>query len=382
MTLEEDEAARGWRIAGLVTGSMVGVAATGTAFGVAWRRNRRAARLLGTQRPPGPADELGVLPKGTPSSVTADDGVRLSCEVIEPVRETGKGKKKTDVTVVLVHGFALDRRCWHFQRLSLAGTTSPRVRVVLYDHRSHGRSERAPRASCTLDQLGEDLYAVIRALAPDGPVVLVGHSMGGMTIMALAERHPELFDDRVPGVVLLSTSAGEVASGGLAGNFLSRLNPLTRSVGMLARVRPKFVERVRRLIDDLIWGITRAYSYGDRDVDHWLVDLVHTMISANGVDALVDFTDTLNTHDRLAALPALATCEVLVISGDADRLISFDHSERIAGELPEATLVRLPGVGHMAQMERPDIFDEALAELLDKAVRRQGGLARKLRRRA
>ena len=82
---------------------------------------------------------------------------------------------------------------------------------VIYDQRSHGRSERAPRASCTIDQLGHDLAAVLRALAPDGPLVLVGHSMGGMTIMALAEQQPELFAERVLGVAFLATSAAEVA---------------------------------------------------------------------------------------------------------------------------------------------------------------------------
>jgi len=228
---------------------------------------------------------------------------------------------------------------------------------------------------------------VLRALAPTGPVVLVGHSMGGMTIMALADSQPELFGERVVGVALLSTSAGEMSSGGLPGTFLSRRNPLTRSVGELARLRPKFVERVRRMATDLIWGITRAYSYGDssgdRGVEPWLVDLVHTMISRNGVDALVDFVDTLGTHDRLAALPALAACEVLVASGDADRLISFEHSERIAAELPRAKLMRLPGVGHMAMLEQPEVVDAALAELLVTVTRgRAGGLIKRLRRRA
>lgn len=370
----------GWHTAGRLAGGAAGLAATGAAFGVAWRRNRRTA---GRRRVPGsggpaPADELGLLPEGTPCSVTADDGARLSCEVIEP-----SGNRPAEVTVVLVHGFALDRRCWHFQRLALSQAASPRTRVVLYDHRSHGRSERTDRASCTLDQLGEDLHAVLRTLVPKGPVVLVGHSMGGMTIMALADEHPELFGDRVIGVALLSTSGGEVGSAGLTGTLLSARNPLTRGVGELARLRPRFVERVRRLIDDLIWGITRAYSYGDRAVEPWLVDLVHTMISANGVDALVDFVDTLGTHDRMAALPALSRCEVLVASGDADRLISFDHSERIAAELPEATLMRLPGVGHMAMLEQPEIVDDAIEELLGKVLGRgRAGVIRRLRRRA
>ena len=80
--------------------------------------------------------------------------------------------------------------------------------MVLYDQRSHGRSERAPRESCTIEQLGHDLDAVIRALAPEGPLVLVGHSMGGMTIMALAEQNPELFTERVVGVALVVDVGG------------------------------------------------------------------------------------------------------------------------------------------------------------------------------
>ncbi len=139
---------------------------------------------------------------------------------------------------MLVHGFALDRRTWHFQRRFLAQLADPTVRQVIYDQRSHGRSERAPRASCTIDQLGRDLDAVLRALAPDGPLVLVGHSMGGMTIMALAEQRPELFAERVLGVAFLATSAGEVRSGGLPGTFLSRDAPLTRAVGLLAGWQP------------------------------------------------------------------------------------------------------------------------------------------------
>ena len=49
---------------------------------------------------------------------------------------------------------------------------------------------------------------MLDAVVPDGPVVLVGHSMGGMTIVALAEQHPELFGDRIVGVALISTTAG------------------------------------------------------------------------------------------------------------------------------------------------------------------------------
>jgi pimeloyl-ACP methyl ester carboxylesterase len=337
-----------------------GVAAAGL---VARRRHRVAAerRRLATELSE-VAVEPGTRPPAEPSSVTADDGVRLYCEEIEA---TGG---PAALTVVLVHGMALDRRTWHFQRQSLAELDGPRVRQVLFDLRSHGRSERAPRESCTIEQLGHDLDAVIRALAPDGPLVLVGHSMGGMTIMALAERNPELFAERVVGVAFVATSAGEVGAQGLRATLLSRHNPLTRSLGLLARTQPGLIETARRATAGIIRTVIGSVAYGDRSVAPWLVDLVDTMIRVNAIDALTDFVDTLGSHDRIAALPALSTCEVLVLAGDADRVIPVSHSVRIAAELPDAELVRLPGVGHLPMLEKPELTDEALARLVRRAA--------------
>ena len=209
--------------------------------------------------------------------------------------------------------------------------------------------------------------------------MLVGHSMGGMAIMALAEQDPELFAERVAGVALVATSAGEIGSSGLSGSLLSRRNPLTRSVGLVARLQPTLVEGVRRAAGDVIWAITRSFAYGDGNVEPWLVDLVDTMISANAVDALTDFVDTVGSHDRIAALPALAGCEVLVAAGDADRVIPFSHSERIAAELPHATLLRVPGAGHLPMLEQPDVVDAALADLVRRS---EAAGSRRRRRRA
>jgi pimeloyl-ACP methyl ester carboxylesterase len=348
-----------WQALG-VAGGVVGAAGAAVGVGVASHKRHEIAkerrRLAGELDSAG--RQPGAEPAPTSSSVMTEDGIRLACEEL-PSR-TGEPL----LTVVLVHGFALDRRTWHFQREAFPLMADPSVRTVLYDQRSHGRSERAPRASCTIDQLGHDLSAVLRALAPEGPLVLVGHSMGGMTIMALAEQQPELFAERVLGVALLSTSAAEVAGRGLPGTFRSRRNPFTRGLGLVASWQPLLVEGARRVGHDLIWSLTRRFSYGDRHIDPARVDLVDSMISANAVDALTDFVDTLGTHDRVAALPALAGCEVLVAAGDADALIPFRHSEVIAAELPGATLVRLPGVGHLPMLEQPEVIDVALADLI------------------
>src|SRR5262249_59440907 len=104
---------------------------------------------------------------------------------------------------------------WHYQRLGLAEMEHPSLRMVFYDHRGHGRSGRSPRERSTIDQLGDDLAVVLDEVVPTGPVALVGHSLGGMTIMALADRRPELFGGRVVGVALGCASTGQLARGTL-----------------------------------------------------------------------------------------------------------------------------------------------------------------------
>ncbi len=167
------------------------------------------------------------------------------------------------------------------------------------------------------------------------------------------------------GVALVSTSAGEVASGGLPGTLLSRHNPLTRDC---RAARPAAADAGR----DRAPG-ARATSSGRSPAASptatatsrpWLVDLVDTMISANAVDALIDFVDTVGSHDRVAALPALATCEVLVAAGDADRVIPVTPQR--ADRRRAARRRRWsgsPGVGHLPMLEQPAAMDEALVDL-------------------
>ena len=157
--------------------AVVGVVAAGTAAGVALER-----RAVGRARnAPDPyADEpFGALHTAG-RTVYADDGVPLHVEI--------EGDDNAPLTIVFVHGFTLSMDCWHFQRRDLDDVG----RLVFYDQRSHGASGRSARKHATIDQLGRDLGTVLAAVAPRGPVVLVGHSMGGMTLLALADQHPEI----------------------------------------------------------------------------------------------------------------------------------------------------------------------------------------------
>src|SRR3954447_3267424 len=156
-----------------IAAAVAALAAGGVATGVAVQR-----RAVGRARSaPDPyVDEAFGSLHTAGRTVVADDGVRVHGEV--------DGTPDSPLTIVFVHGFTLSMDCWHFQRREMRDLG----RLVFYDQRSHGASGRSPREHSTIDQLGRDLSAVLDAIAPDGPVVLVGHSMGGMTILALADR--------------------------------------------------------------------------------------------------------------------------------------------------------------------------------------------------
>ena len=346
------------------SGGVLGAAVTGTAVGMAAHSSRIASqRRSDAEGDPYAEEALGSLKPDRQSMVAADDGVPLAVQEINPA-DGGEA----ELTVVLVHGYTLDSRCWHFQRRDLPQLNDPRVRVVLYDQRSHGRSGQSGRRNSTIDQLGRDLDAVLRATTPRGPMMLVGHSMGGMAIMALADQRPKLFRDRVCAVALLGTSAGEVGSSGLSRPLLSRRNPVTRGIGLVAGLQPDMVERARRVGDQLTWSIVRGLAFGERAVSPALVDLMDDMITGTTVESVTDFLDTLGSHDRKAALAGLRHCEVLVLSGDSDRLTPFSHSEAIAAELPDAELVRVEGAGHMAILERNELVTEHLTALVRRGA--------------
>src|SRR5262249_33774214 len=150
-----------------------------------------------------------------------------------------------------------------------------------------------PRA-CLLEQLGRDLHAVIRVAAPQGQVVLIGHSLGGMTIMALAESCPELFAERIRGVAFLNTSAGGCGRSGLPRPVLSRHSPAMPVAAWLSHWEPsaRLIEAGRGAGDNLFWSLTRKVSFGDSSIDPAVVELLYAMIRQTPFDVMSDFLAT------------------------------------------------------------------------------------------
>jgi len=338
------------RRAGLL-GGIAGVVAAGVTVGLAVERYAVGRTRL---RPdPAAGEPLGEL-AGTSRTVPASDGVPLHVE------EVGTGP----VTLIFVHGYVLDRRCWHYQWRDLRDAG----RLVIFDQRSHGRSGRGSGESASIDQLGRDLLVVVDAVAPAGPVVLIGHSMGGMAIMALADQQPELFGTRVVGVALISTSTGKLAEVtlGLPAMVSRLLRSVTPVAVKVVERRADLVERGRRVGSDLAFLLTRWYSFGS-GVSPSLVAFVERMIAGTRVDVMTEFLPALLEHDKSAALEPLRGVPTLVLTGQRDKQTPEGHSRDIAAVLPEAELIVVPDAGHLVMLERPEEVNARLRTLVRRA---------------
>lgn len=295
-----------------------------------------------------------------PLRVVADDGVDLHVEIDEPHEYGGRRSTDDDVTVVFAHGYSLNLDCWHFQRAHFRG----HVRTVFYDQRSHGRSALSAEENATIDQLGKDLLRVIEHTAP-GPVVVVGHSMGGMSIIAMAEQFPEVFGDKVVGASLIATTAGGLDPGrilfpmlplGLGGAFMHR------AVRTLDRGH-KIVDLARAWGRDIADAVTDRYAFGD-DVPDPYVDFVFGMLNATPFAVVADFYPAFASLDKFDRLEALGKVPTAIIGGTLDKVTSIGHSRKLHARIPGSSLLECDGSGHMVLLERHDTVNAELDDLL------------------
>ena len=368
---------RAARRAGIVAG-VAGLVAAGAAVGLAAERYA-IGRIRGAGPDEAAGEPFGRLPADRIRTVHTEDSIPLHVEEVGPAG--------APLTVVFVHGYALSMGSWHFQRIGLPDMRNPRIRMVFYDQPGHGRSGRLPAGEYNLEALGHALHRVIETVAPTGPLVLVGHSMGGMTIMALAENHPELFTERVVGVAFLNTSAGNLdeVTFGLPDMIARIRRPLMPMLTGVNRLTPTMVERARRVSSDLAWLLTRRYGFGSENPSAALVSYVEEMNSRTSVDVIVGYLRTLFEHLRHDALATLEGIETLVVGGEKDLITPKEHSEEIARLLPGAELVIIPDGGHVALMEYHEEVTDHLVSLLTRASKshttNQLAVARRARRR-
>jgi pimeloyl-ACP methyl ester carboxylesterase len=244
-------------------------------------------------------------------------------------------------TVVLAHGWTLDHTTWDRVAAQLPG------RVLRYDHRGHGGSSPAPLGTATIEQAADDMAELIVDRVPTGPIVLVGHSMGGMAAMALAERHPALFRDRIAAVGLVATSCGGLSelTLGLPKWLASRVMAAERRINtrIAGMSRPSLGRPAGPGLRWLLFGSGAAKA--DVRATAEQVGRCHPA-------SMVGFRASLSEHERRSALAELRKTPVTILAGGADRLTPLSHARAIADELPAGRLAICPKAGHMLPYER------------------------------
>lgn len=379
-----------------VAGAAVGAVAAGVAVDrLTVSRSVRRQALLALDA----AGPFGSL-RGTPGTALAEDGTELYYEVDEldpgadgegarPVaaepragerertrlpRALRRARRPSPApvpTVVFSHGFCLAQDVWHFQRAALRGV----VRAVYWDQRGHGRSGRG-RGPVTVGQLGRDLKAVLDAAVPEGPVVLAGHSMGGMTVLALAAQYEDWLVRRLAGVALLATSSGDLD--GVTYGFPAPAVRAVRTVlpGVLRALgtQPGLVDRGRRAAGELYAQAVRRYAFGaPEEVDPGVARFAERLITAVPMDVVASFYPAFGALSLAPGLRMLGGLErdlpTLVVAGERDAVTPAAHGERIAAALPGSECAVLPGAGHLLLLERPDAVNEHLARLVARSIR-------------
>jgi pimeloyl-ACP methyl ester carboxylesterase len=269
--------------------------------------------------------------------VASTDGTLLHTEVFgQPDRPA----------VVLVHGYLSGSAAWHYQVADLADDH----RVIVYDQRGHGRSPMRRLGSYSLDALADDLDAVLAAtLSPAERAVVVGHSLGGVSIIAWAERRPGSFAERAGGIALLNTTAAEPIT------FLPP-SVIVRIAARLTSGMPIGARAGRHIRPRLISALTA------RCVAPEVGELIYQTFMTTPRRGRSGWTRMLLT-DLTATSPAVLTAPTLVVDSKYDRLLGPEHGSAVARAAPDLFRHVSLDCGHYSILERPMDISAHLRDL-------------------
>ncbi|WP_327097840.1 alpha/beta hydrolase [Nocardia vinacea] len=289
------------------------------------------------------------------ATVSTEDGVELA------VREYGP--RDADLTVVLLHGHCLRTASWTYVRHALQ-RRYPGARIVCYDHRGHGDSAAASRRTYHLEQLGKDLRDVLDAVAPTGPVVLVGHSMGGMTVLTYASQNPHEIGTRITGVALIATAASGLADAGF-GRLLR--NPAVSAFQAAVRRAPGLMHHAKLMACKVFAPIIRTAEFGDRKVSLRVLALANAMHNETPIVTMASFLSAFMVFDQTDTLAVLSKIPTLVLCGSADLMTPPSHSIAMAAAVEYSDFVLVDGAGHSVILERPTEVTQAISRLMTRA---------------
>ena len=262
--------------------------------------------------------------------------------------------------LLFTHGWGLSARIWAEARADLGA----RFGLVFWDLPGLGRSGR-PTAGYSIEGFAEDLYAVIDSLPENRPLILVGHSIGGMTVQTLCARHPELLNRRIAAIVLENTTHANPLETMVFSRVLRPLQPVVKALLMLDTV-----------FSPLIWMMNwqawlsggahiaaRAAGFGTRptreqlDRTTRLITGSSPAVQARGNLAMLRWS----VSDRLGRIDVPA----MVFTGGRDLITRADAGEAIAAVLPQGRLVRVEDAGHMGPVEKAAFYNEQIGDFAE-----------------
>lgn len=258
--------------------------------------------------------------------------------------------------LILTHGLGPNSTVWYYAKKHL----SDRFRVIVWDLPGLGKSKKPQNKDYSIEKYARDLEVVI-SLAGSQPVILLGHSMGGMILLTFSRLFPEQLKRRVAGLILVDTTY----TNPLKTTILSRI---------LKKIQKPLIEPLLYLaipLSPLVW-LSSGLSYLNGSM-HITTEL--SGFTGRETRGQLNFSTLLGLHaspgvlargmlgmlhfDETATLPKI-NVPVLVVVGESDVSTRPPASQRMAADIPHAELVILKPAGHMGLMERNQQFAEAI----------------------
>lgn len=262
--------------------------------------------------------------------------------------------------LLLTHGAGMDSTIWFLAKRDLGD----RFRLVTWDLPGLGKSKAH---KIDLESYAENLLVVIRSIGK--PVVLVGHSMGGMTIQTLARRHPELFGTTVVGTVLLNTT---------------HTNPLKTMIlsGLARALEPvlKVAFWVEAALFPLAWlSMWQSYLSGSAHIANRLtfgsgvtrrqLDHVALLGTRNSPASIARGNIAMFDWDATGAIATL-TEPIQIIAGNGDIVTKPEASDTIASTAVAPELHRIDGANHMSFLDHAPDYHRLIADYAGRAFAR------------
>lgn len=316
---------------------------------------RRAAHRLSHRVPEVP--ELQDV--ASTHVLSLPDAKLVTHEVLSKVQD----ESQPQLTLIFAHGFTLSSRSWVFQAAHLREI--PNLRMLFPDLRGHGESE-GPAGTLKVEVTATDLLATVEELAPEGPLMLVGHSLGVQTVLSMMRQSDELFRSRVKGIALVNGAIESFASDGVTQILRSFPVRMMRKYG---QEYPNISARFKGSIDWVLEPFIASFVYHGaleegKSARFDVVEYHAEEIERCTITTVLGYMDDLINHDETEAAAKLTGVPGVVMVGQKDNVTPASQTRSIAHRWPKSKLREIPETGHMLPVESPEDVNEELAELV------------------